>query len=144
MRLIATLFNQVSSHAPNSASAARNKRRDFTPIEWTEFFDERRSVVINTADSFNVYVKGPNENNLKFLLLHGAGYSGLTWACFVVGVVYEWNCFEFVSQEELCKIFDCQLFAPDLRGHGGTHTENDEDLAIDTQIRCGGISFNFY
>jgi hypothetical protein len=45
-------------------------------------------VPINSTDSFNVYVKGTVENKLKFLLLHGAGYSGLTWACFGVRFIY--------------------------------------------------------
>ncbi|KAI6188064.1 Protein phosphatase methylesterase 1 [Aphelenchoides besseyi] len=51
---------------------------DFSPLLWNEFFDEKRVIEIND-DQFTVYVKG--NSGPVFLLLHGGGYSGLTWAC---------------------------------------------------------------
>jgi len=55
---------------------------DFTPLNWNEFFDRKELLSIN-EDKFNVYLKG--SKGPLFCLLHGGGYTGLTWACFSVG-----------------------------------------------------------
>lgn len=54
---------------------------DYSPLSWEEFFDEKRSVVVDECQ-FNVYLKGTT--GPLFYLLHGGGYTGLTWACFAV------------------------------------------------------------
>ncbi|KAH7731915.1 protein phosphatase methylesterase 1 [Aphelenchoides avenae] len=92
-------------------------QKDFSPLSWQEFFDEKRSVVVDDSE-FNVYLKG-NTGPL-FYLLHGGGYTGLTWACFA---------------EELSKQFECQVMAPDLRGHGESRSNPDEDLSTERQVR---------
>ncbi|CAG2181969.1 unnamed protein product, partial [Oppiella nova] len=51
------------------------------------------------------------------VLLHGGGYSGLTFGPFAQEI------------QELC---DCNLIAIDCRGHGNTVTDNDEDLSVQT------------
>jgi protein phosphatase methylesterase 1 len=76
---------------PNPEGAGPKKRpgrsRDFTPLSWTEFFDEKRELHIGDVDKFNVYLKG--SSGPVFLLLHGGGYSRLTWACMAVRSFFE-------------------------------------------------------
>lgn len=74
-----------------------------SPISWNAFFDRKEDVTINN-ETFNVYRKGTS--GPLFLLLHGAGYTGLSWAVFSK---------ELIRQNE-----QCQILAPDLRGHGET------------------------
>lgn len=54
---------------------------DVTPLEWDEFFDKKLSLNIN-SDVFCVYTKG--NTGPIFYMLHGGGYSGLTWATLTV------------------------------------------------------------
>lgn len=54
------------------------------PLNWDVFFDLKLSVDIGD-DKFNVYLKG-NSGPL-FYLIHGGGYSGLTWSCFAVNLL---------------------------------------------------------
>lgn len=58
------------------------EKASYSALEWTEFFDEKKSIEIEEGDIFNVYVKGTT--GPLFYLIHGGGYSGLTWACFAV------------------------------------------------------------
>ncbi|PAV68807.1 hypothetical protein WR25_20980 [Diploscapter pachys] len=90
--------------------------RDLSPLEWSEFFDEKKCVRVG-EDSFNVYLKG--SAGPIFLVLHGGGYTGLTWACFA---------------EDLSRRIDCRIIAPDLRGHGETQTADDANLSAQQQI----------
>ncbi|KAK5984311.1 putative protein phosphatase methylesterase 1, partial [Trichostrongylus colubriformis] len=100
-----------------SANLHKGRARDVTPLTWDKFFDENRTVEVD-GDSFNVYLKGTT--GPVFYLLHGGGYSGLTWACFA---------------SELSSRIQCRLLVPDLRGHGQTHTQDDRDLSAERQIR---------
>lgn len=58
---------------------------EFSPLRWNIFFDTKNLLNID-GELFNVYIKG-NSGPL-FYLIHGGGYGGLTWACFVV-IYYE-------------------------------------------------------
>ncbi|CAD5214874.1 unnamed protein product [Bursaphelenchus okinawaensis] len=89
--------------------------RDFSPLEYTNFFDKKLDVHIGN-DVFNVYLKG--EEGPVFYLLHGGGYSGLSWAVFV---------------EDLCSKVKCRVVAPDLRGHGLSRC-TDDNLSSEKQI----------
>ena len=55
---------------------------------------------------YEKFGKGP-----VMLLLHGGGHSALSWAVFT---------------HEIAALCDVHVVAFDFRGHGGTHTENDE------------------
>lgn len=90
------------------------KHNDYTPILWSKYFDTSEDYTIK-KNKFRVYRSG-NEGPVM-LLLHGGGYSALTWALF--------------STEIKSRVV-CQTVAIDLRGHGGTTTENDYDLSIET------------
>ncbi|VDL66339.1 unnamed protein product [Nippostrongylus brasiliensis] len=105
----APLREVLTRHLPPPGSAALHRggrTRDCSPLTWEQFFDENRTV-----DG----TEGP-----VFYLLHGGGYSGLTWACLAV---------------ELSSRIKCRLLVPDLRGHGKTHTEDDRDLSAERQVR---------
>ncbi|KAL3091369.1 hypothetical protein niasHS_007162 [Heterodera schachtii] len=89
---------------------------DFSPLSWDEFFD-RKECVKTGDDKFNVYVKG--SNGPLFFLLHGGGYTGLTWA---------------VLSEQLSSAIECRILAPDLRNHGETEVKDGDDMSAESQV----------
>ncbi|KAH0546371.1 protein phosphatase methylesterase 1 [Cotesia glomerata] len=93
---------------------ALQRKRDYDPVEWTPFFDESKDVVIG-ENTFHIYTKGNEGPTL--VLLHGGGYSALTWAEFT---------------KSITSMIICRVLAMDLRGHGDTHTTDDENLSADT------------
>ncbi|CAH1778219.1 unnamed protein product [Owenia fusiformis] len=97
-----------------------HKRRDYTPISWEEYFDHMEDVQINN-DTFRVYMRGSDGPVLLFL--HGGGFCGLTWA---------------VLTRSLTRLVNCQCVAIDLRGHGDTKTEDEEDLSADRMAQDVG------
>uniref|UniRef100_A0A0N4Z255 Protein phosphatase methylesterase 1 n=1 Tax=Parastrongyloides trichosuri TaxID=131310 RepID=A0A0N4Z255_PARTI len=90
---------------------------EYSPLEWNEFFDKQEFVSINETDKFCVYLKGTS--GPVFYLIHGAGFSGLTWAVFA---------------KALTKSMECRIMAIDLRGHGHTVTSDDFDLSKERLI----------
>ncbi|KAG8038856.1 hypothetical protein G9C98_003163 [Cotesia typhae] len=93
---------------------ALQRKRDYDPVEWTPFFDESKDVVIG-ENTFHIYTKGNEGPTL--VLLHGGGYSALTWAEFT---------------KSITSMIICRVLAMDLRGHGDTHTTDDENLSANT------------
>lgn len=91
-----------------------SQKRDYEPVSWKKYFSNRTPVTVN-EDTFYVYSQG-NEGPL-LVLLHGGGYSALTWAHFT-------QC--------ITTLVTCQVMAIDLRGHGSSVTKNDDDLSIET------------
>lgn len=89
-------------------------KKDYEPVFWSKYFNDKKPVVIND-DTFYVYSEGTEGPLL--LLLHGGGYSALTWSQFTKSII---------------NLVTCQVMAIDLRGHGGTTTKNDDDLSVDT------------
>jgi protein phosphatase methylesterase 1 len=95
-------------------------KKDYSPLHYKQYFDESRDLKTANGESFRVYVSGFNNQSPDIpllLLLHGGGYSGLTWSLFT----------KYLTNLCLCKVA-----AIDLRGHGCTLTCNDHDLSIDT------------
>ncbi|CAK5074259.1 unnamed protein product [Meloidogyne enterolobii] len=90
---------------------------DFTPLDWNEFFDRKEILSIN-EDKFNVYLKG--SKGPLFCLLHGGGYTGLTWACF---------------SEQISSQIECQIIAPDLCDHGETQVEDNLDMSAERMAK---------
>ncbi|KAF8069435.1 protein phosphatase methylesterase 1 [Scenedesmus sp. PABB004] len=89
------------------------------PIEqhaWDEYWDERRSLELPGRGSFNVYTAGGE--GAVVLCLHGGGYTGLTWS--------------LVARQLKDRY---RVVAPDLRGHGDTHTADDLDFSAETMTR---------
>lgn len=105
-------------------SLPKRGQKDYSPLPWTSYFDAVKNVNINGEDVFRVYTSGFEReeedeyaNKPLLVLLHGGGYSGLTWSLFVKSLL------------QLCY---CKVAAIDLRGHGSTVTQNDDDLASAT------------
>ncbi|XP_055676680.1 protein phosphatase methylesterase 1 [Lutzomyia longipalpis] len=98
-------------------SSRRGFQKDYSPKQWNEYFKERQIVPVED-NKFCVYKSAePQEKGPLIILLHGGGFSALTWALF--------------SQEITSMIF-CQCLAVDLRGHGDTETTDDWDLSATT------------
>lgn len=57
-------------------------RRDYTPVSWRKYWDSCKDVTLEGGDVFRVYQRG-SEGPL-LVLLHGGGYSALTWSLFAV------------------------------------------------------------
>lgn len=73
---------------------------------------------MDESTTFRVYKSTVSETKGPVvLLIHGGGFSALTWSLFSV---------------ELTKIIHCQCIAVDLRGHGDTKTPDDSDLSANT------------
>ncbi|KAG8227533.1 hypothetical protein J437_LFUL008405 [Ladona fulva] len=102
------------------------RRRDYSPIPWSRYFDDKKDVQVN-GNTFRVYIKKskvaeddmpPSSDPVPVLvLLHGGGFSALTWALFA----------ESITNQVMC-----QVIAIDLRGHGDTNTTDDLNLSADT------------
>ncbi|KAL7080022.1 hypothetical protein ACQ4LE_000790 [Meloidogyne hapla] len=91
---------------------------DFTPLKWNEFFERKEILSIGDKDKFNVYLKG--STGPLFYLLHGGGYTGLTWACF---------------SEQLSSQIECQIIAPDLCDHGESQVEDNKDMSAERMAK---------
>ena len=61
-------------------------RRDYTPVGWRNYWDQCNDVTVADGDVFKVYQKGSTGPLL--ILLHGGGYSALTWSLFAVSILY--------------------------------------------------------
>ena len=83
------------------------------PLGWEGYFDSAEELEVQGRGTFRVYRAGGA--GLVLLLLHGGGYSGLTWA---------------LMARRLGSA--CRVVAPDLRGHGLTRTPEDADLSAET------------
>lgn len=57
------------------------RKRDYTPVQWSRYFSDRRDVAVN-GNQFRVYCLG--DSGPLLVLLHGGGFSALTWALFSV------------------------------------------------------------
>ncbi|KAI0075243.1 protein phosphatase methylesterase [Panus rudis PR-1116 ss-1] len=103
-------------------------KADFSPISAASCFEQATQISVKPSDlDFRVYYTPPKQANGTVLVCHhGAGYSGLSFACFAREVA-------ILSKGE------CGVLALDARGHGKTKhisesqpTPEQEDLSIDT------------
>ena len=98
----------------------RGRNRDYTPIHFSHYFTACKTVTIDKGElgqnKFCVYELGSGEGPAIFML-HGGGFSGLTWA---------------LTSQALTSMIQCRIFAMDIRGHGTTTTTDDSDLSAVT------------
>lgn len=128
----------------------QHHQRDYTPVHWSEYFDEAHDLPIDSRDeissnesnSFRIYLKNfcepyaPNERDADqkelsaaqlaeysrwptVVTLHGGGYSGLTWSLFTY---------------HLTRLCQCRVMSIDLRAHGDTKTDNDDQMNAETLV----------
>jgi protein phosphatase methylesterase 1 len=88
-------YNQIAERS------SQRKKRDFSVIPWTNYYDRAENVITEDGNKFRVYVKG--NSGPAFFFLHGGGFSGLSWA---------------LLSTRLVEQVKCQCYALDLRGHG--------------------------
>lgn len=89
------------SHLVYSASR-KGRQRDYNPTQWNEYFTEKRDIVLDDKHIFRVYLSQPEPapNAPLLILLHGGGYSGLSWSLFSV-------CIKIISTLNLLIQMNC-------------------------------------
>uniref|UniRef100_A0A182QL66 Protein phosphatase methylesterase 1 n=1 Tax=Anopheles farauti TaxID=69004 RepID=A0A182QL66_9DIPT len=102
---------------PKPSDRGFRRQTDYNPLMWDAFFAEKRDVVTKQG-KFRVYLSAPTEQTGAplLVLLHGGGFSALSWAHF---------------SSEVTKLIHCQCLAFDIRGHGDTYTEEEDDLSAE-------------
>ncbi|KAI9095242.1 protein phosphatase methylesterase 1 [Phlyctochytrium arcticum] len=117
-----TLPTDSSFPAPATATRAHNQP---SPPSWSLHFDSSRQLPLpDRAGHFQLYQShskvepAKESDNVTFVLVHGAGYTGLTWA---------------TTAKLLVQHPGVSVLSYDARGHGLTKTENETDLALETQ-----------
>ncbi|RPA84203.1 protein phosphatase methylesterase [Ascobolus immersus RN42] len=117
----------VHATSPTSSSFPRPRRskKNLSPLPWSDYFAEKRSIPITTTtedgatvtNTFNTYLTPPSGGTL-FVTHHGAGSSGLSFA---------------VLTSEILRLDpSCGVLSFDCRGHGETTTTDDNDLRLPT------------
>eukprot|EP00127_Corallochytrium_limacisporum_P006251 Clim_evm10s223 gene=Clim_evmTU10s223 len=110
---------------PEEKSTTTKKRRDYRILPWQDFWDRKEQLTLHGNDKFTVYYKDPiNSSGVspqrkppRFFLVHGGGHSALGWSV-------------LVKELQRC-LPDGEFVAADLRGHGTTQCEDEEDLSRD-------------
>lgn len=79
-----------------SAGGVGNKQQranSYAPKMWDEFFAQKLDVAVDDTHTFRVYLSAPSkEDGPLLVLLHGGGYSALTWSHLVVSIdLEEWS-----------------------------------------------------
>ncbi|KAM7532891.1 hypothetical protein Aperf_G00000128619 [Anoplocephala perfoliata] len=100
----------------NSANAQNigRKNMSFTPQRWNKYFNIRDDVEISSG-TYRIYRRGV-EGPLLFFI-HGGGFSALSWS---------------LLSKAITQDVRCQCLAVDMRGHGDTKCNDENDYSIDT------------
>jgi len=85
-------------------------RKSYTPLSWRKYWDTK-DFIETSEGRFCVYSVGGGSGAV-LCLLHGGGYSALTWS---------------VMARELTTLVDCRVVAIDMRGHGETVLVGEQD-----------------
>ena len=83
--------------------------KEYTQLPWDGYFERSFTLQIDENNKFNLYEIG--SSGPIILLLHGGGFSGLTWA---------------LMSKEVTESLQCRCVALDLRGHGDTVTADEQ------------------
>ena len=137
------MFGKAAGAGSHPSTAQHHQQRkkskdiDISPLPWSDYFQSKETIKIpnhkdsSVTDEFNVYICGDNSADSDcplILLLHGGGFSGLSWALFSKEI------------EKRCK--NCQIVAPDLRGHGDTviAPEGGDESDWSTETQCKDVA----
>lgn len=124
------LMTGLPPRAPVGPGSKRSAK-DYSPLSWDQYFESQEDVLVPECNAtFRVYKSGFNdpehENSPILMLLHGGGYSGLSWSVFA---------------KSLTELIHVKIVAVDMRGHGSTHTDNDADLSADTLAKDAALIY---
>jgi pimeloyl-ACP methyl ester carboxylesterase len=67
-----------------AGKGSKRRRGDLRPIHWKAYFDSAEMITTRSGQ-FRVYFSGTV--GPWIVMLHGGGFSALTWACFSVGII---------------------------------------------------------
>ncbi|XP_059147254.1 protein phosphatase methylesterase 1-like isoform X3 [Physella acuta] len=107
----------IPSVVPSSgAQVKRNmiRKKDYSPVYWDKYFENKHDVQTYTGDVFRVYERGDEGPVLFFL--HGGGFSALSWS---------------LLSAQVTSLVKCRCVAVDLRGHGDSTTSDDSNLSAE-------------
>ncbi|TFK73223.1 protein phosphatase methylesterase [Pluteus cervinus] len=111
---------------PRQAQKKREPNPAFSPLSAATYFDDAVQVTVPSRNlEFRVYYTPPKfADGTVMICHHGAGYSGLSFACFA---------------KELTDMSrgECGVLAFDARRHGKTHAisgEEDQSLSVEVLV----------
>jgi len=104
---------------PRQSSGSRvppsKRKKDYTPVDWSVYWGEKK-VIGEGEDEFTYFTMGDQDEECYLLLLHGGGFSALSFSLFAKQIRDMANCF---------------IIAPDLRGHGRSRCQNESNLSME-------------
>eukprot|EP00727_Mastigamoeba_balamuthi_P009819 m51a1_g546 putative protein phosphatase methylesterase (1000) ;mRNA; r:434232-438902 len=103
-----------AAHEPPAQQQQQQQPADSAQL-WRSYFDECRDLRVGDKKSFRVYFAGKGQT--VFLMLHGAGYSALSFALVAARLKRT-----------------STVIAFDQRAHGWTSTDDDADLSAKTLV----------
>ncbi|KAI5119450.1 hypothetical protein M0805_008387 [Coniferiporia weirii] len=107
----------------NTTRQKRTPNPEYSPISAAGYFDQAVEVTVPASGlNVRVYYSPPKVTNGTVMVCHhGAGYSGLSFACFAKEVMSLTN-------------GECGVLAMDARKHGRTNPVNDSVLDSDLSV----------
>ncbi|XP_059147253.1 protein phosphatase methylesterase 1-like isoform X2 [Physella acuta] len=112
-KLLGFIYGQKET---SQAQVKRNmiRKKDYSPVYWDKYFENKHDVQTYTGDVFRVYERGDEGPVLFFL--HGGGFSALSWS---------------LLSAQVTSLVKCRCVAVDLRGHGDSTTSDDSNLSAE-------------
>jgi len=91
-------------------------KKSYTGVSWKKYWHSK-DFVSTESGTFCVYEGGSRDAPVTICLLHGAGYSALTWS---------------LMSHHLTSLVNVRVVALDLRGHGESQVSDQEDMSCET------------
>jgi len=92
--------------------------KDYTPVDWDQYWDAKQEIEID-GDRYSYYTTGSEDSDCVLFLIHGGGFSGLSFSLFA---------------KEISNMVNVRIIAPDVRGHGSTLCQDESDLSIERDL----------